>query len=235
MKKFVAMLCGAFILSLGAAVPVRQGSKAELCETYFRALVEKDYDAFWELINPGVRKQLVAAKGSKTAALDHLKASGVKFTDDDIAKFKVVLQDPALTAMVVEQLVNKGNLKYIKIDGKWFLNFGTSVVDHSSKQAVAEAFLRAMASGNGKLMWECMAPANKAEGLKLFGSEVNAAAILTETLSKMPQAQKDQFNSILKNPVLKNGYINEAIKDQNVWVNDNGNWYLDMDKMNESK
>ena len=233
MKKIVAMVCGVLMLSLGAAVPVKQGSKAELCETYFRALVEKDYDALWELTNPAVREQLVAAKGSKTAALDYLKASGVEFSDDDIAKFKVILQDPALTAMVVDQLVNKGNLKYIKIDGKWFLNFGTSKVDHSSKAAVAEAFLRAMANGNGKLMWECMAPANKAEGIKLTGSEENAVLMLYNALSMLPQEQKDQYKSILDKPILKNGYISEAIKDKDVWVNDNGNWYLDMDKMNK--
>ena len=225
-KKITLSVCTLMMFYLSAAIVIRQNSKSEVADTFIRARAADDQQILWQLISPPIRTRLTARLGKDAALRTVLE----KLPMNSRRERKLLRKTLKNSAADAEALVN-GKLDYVNISGKWFLKLPGEKIDHSDQAAVAEAFLAALAHGDGELFWECLPPERQKEGIAQCGSKTVAVKMLTLLISNQPEAQRKKFQATLADPYAKKVYLNNAVNDHKAWVHEDGKWYLDPDKM----
>lgn len=226
-------LLGGMILS-AAPVTVKQATKLETAETFFQALLQQDSAALWQINPPEIKQLLIKNHGSEAKAVEFLKKvieTHVKV--NDMKTLQQTFNTPEAKKQLLEFFILQAGGKFSQYDGKWYLQTGDFAqvrIDHTSKAAVVEAFVRAMAEKNADLLWELIPPKERNGVAAAANGEIEAKKIITQTLLEATNdAESAEVLKIL-NSEEKATFIQYVIPQfEKVLMQIDGKWYLNLD------
>ena len=101
-------------------------------------------------------------------------------------------------------------------------------VDHSSKEAIVDSFLKATAYEDGEALWQTILPVKVQTQSQL---QIMKQSAVENYFKGFPAAQRAELRKIINTPLWKN-VVAEVLKEMNPYiVKVNGKWYVDLWKI----
>lgn len=105
-------------------VTVRQSTREEMAETYFASIAYDDPQAMWQILDPELRKMVIAeCKGDEAAAVKMFWAGLRSTCPNELNKsFELMLKDPGMKKSGIQHLLTQNPKWFFRKNGKWYIN-----------------------------------------------------------------------------------------------------------------